>query len=591
MKTHQPFSHNYFIGYVNQVYPDYVRVHFPSSVLLNKFIFSGEEFNAGLVGNYVTIEGENTGFLGKILELSLPEKERLELNEKAFRNREFHPTGKVEILLCFDYFKPDKPSKGISAYPNIGSKVFVCNSAFIQSYLKAFGVKDDCVDNPPTFDFATLTSNSNTSIEVSQQALFGRHCAIVGTTGGGKSWTVSKCLEEVVKNNGKAIIVDATGEYKTFDSKEKVFEPAILSEEAFFHYTNLSVEDVFILLRPSGQVQAPILLEAIKSLKVVDILKNNIDNDFITQLTNGFKIKLSNVQDGEIEISDNAIKKEYKPKKPFNRVYTTFIENIENSEANFDIRSLPQQIQNECIFENDRGATIDITKWGGRQDNHLNNCISLILRVRNLIHNSNFKKIFGFEKAKSDPGDLIDTINNFWESDKNLLRISFEKVGYDFQSREILANAIGKYLLLKARDGSFKERPLILFIDEAHQYLKKHVKDEYFEFTQLSSFDQIAKECRKYGLFLCLATQMPRDIPTGTLSQMGTFIVHRIINPFDKEAVQHSCSTANKNTLDFLPILGEGEAILMGVDFPMPVMLKIKKPETEPDSKTPQFKK
>ncbi|MEB0302842.1 hypothetical protein [Mucilaginibacter sp. 5C4] len=77
MEYNKPFDHNYFIGYISQVFPDFVRVHFPSSVLLNKFIFSGEEFNAGLVGNYVTIEGENHGFLGKILELSLPEKERL----------------------------------------------------------------------------------------------------------------------------------------------------------------------------------------------------------------------------------------------------------------------------------------------------------------------------------------------------------------------------------------------------------------------------------------------------------------------------------------------------------------------------------
>ena len=91
------------------------------------------------------------------------------------------------------------------------------------------------------------------------------------------------------------------------------------------------------------------------------------------------------------------------------------------------------------------------------------------------------------------------------------------------------------------------------------------------------------------GLFLCLATQMPRDIPPGTLSQMGTFIVHRLINPYDKEAIENACSSANKNSLSFLPILGESEAILMGVDFPMPVILKINKPSIEPHSKTPQF--
>jgi DNA helicase HerA-like ATPase len=116
------------------------------------------------------------------------------------------------------------------------------------------------------------------------------------------------------------------------------------------------------------------------------------------------------------------------------------------------------------------------------------------------------------------------------------------------------------------------------------------VKDEYFELTQLNSFDSIAKECRKHGLFLTIATQMPRDIPVGTLSQIGTFIVHRLINHFDKESVANASSSANRNTLDFLPILGAGEAILMGVDFPMPVMLKINKPKIEPDSATPLFK-
>ena len=49
---------------------------------------------------------------------------------------------------------------------------------------------------------------------------------------------------------------------------------------------------------------------------------------------------------------------------------------------------------------------------------------------------------------------------------------------------------------------------------------------------------------------------MPSDIPLGTLSQMGTCIVHRLINYKDKEAIENACSTANKTTLSYLPILG-----------------------------------
>lgn len=82
---------------------------------------------------------------------------------------------------------------------------------------------------------------------------------------------------------------------------------------------------------------------------------------------------------------------------------------------------------------------------------------------------------------------------------------------------------------------------------------------------------------------------MPRDIPLGTLSQMGTFIVHRLINDQDKKAIESAASSANKNILSFLPILGEGEALLVGVDFPMPLLLKVDAPNNKPNSQTPKF--
>ncbi|EAC6011265.1 ATP-binding protein, partial [Listeria monocytogenes] len=176
------------------------------------------------------------------------------------------------------------------------------------------------------------------------------------------------------------------------------------------------------------------------------------------------------------------------------------------------------------------------------------------------------------------------------QQDDFVLRIGFENLGYEFQTREILANAIGRYLLKLAREKLFKNNPVVLILDEAHQFLNKIVVDDFFQTMALSSFEQISKESRKYGLFLCLATQMPRDIPVGTLSQMGTFIVHRLINYNDKEAIRQACSSANSNVLSYLPVLGEGEAILTGVDFPMPLSVKVSKTNVPPDSDTPLFK-
>jgi hypothetical protein len=582
-----PFDHNYFLGYINNVSPQYINVHFPSSVLLKSFIHKGEQLNGGLVGNFVVIEGQQNGFLGKILELSLPEKERLGLSEKSFNNNDFHPTGKIEILLSFDLFEPSKIEKGLNSLPSIGSKVFICPSEFIKQYFKGFGLKDGQKGNAPLINVGCLTYDKSVRIELSQQAIFSRHCAVVGTTGGGKSYTVSKLIEGLVANKNKAVLIDATGEYNKHDEKDYSEKASILSSESFFHYSNLTIGDIFVLLRPSGQVQAPKLMEAIKSLKILKVLEENIDNDFIKKIDDEtYSIKIDEKRRENIILKRSCIYKEKQLMLPFNKVYNKFITEIENISSDFNINLLANQIVNECIRDADWDNP---NKWGAKFDIYLNNCISLILRINNLTNNPQFISVFGFDKLKSDDNELIIQLNKFIQSDKNLLRIGFEDVGYDFQAREILANAIGKYLLETSRKGIFKKSPIVLFVDEAHQYLNKQVKDEYFELTKLNAFDSIAKECRKFGLFLCLATQMPRDIPTGTLSQVGTFIVHRLINHFDKESIANASSSANKSSLDFLPVLGAGEAILMGVDFPMPLMMKFDKPIITPDSSTPDF--
>ncbi|WP_297334018.1 ATP-binding protein [Flavobacterium sp.] len=577
-----PFEHEYFIGYVNQVLPQYIMVHFPASVLLKNFVFKGEHLNGGLVGSFVVIEGHNYGFLGKILELSLSEKERLQLSEQSFQNKEFHPSGKIEILLSFDLFEPEKVQKGLNSLPTIGAKVFVCTSAFLKSYFKGFGVKPENKETAPTINIGSLTYDTSAKIEISQQALFGRHCAVVGTTGGGKSYTTSKLFEGIISNKGKAILIDATGEYNSHDNKTYSSQSLILSTNSYFPYSRLTIGDLFVLFRPGGQVQQPILLEAIKSLKLAHCLVRDLNQRIVY---NG-NVGTLNVHGKNLVIEDGCIRKQGCETEPFKRCYLRYANEIEDSsKSDFNIQKLNKQILFECYYDNGN-------IWSANRDERtFSNCTSLLMRINSLINDDGFKNILGFQVQEGSK-DIVTQIEDFLENnDTSLLRIGFENVPFSFQSREILANAIGKLLLNQSRTGKFKKKPIVLFLDEAHQFLNKNVRDEYFESTELNSFDSIAKECRKYGLFLCISTQMPRDIPVGTLSQIGTFIVHRLINHFDKESIASACSTANRNSLEFLPTLGAGEAILMGVDFPMPVMLKVNSPNVLPDSNTPQFTK
>ncbi|HUH19375.1 ATP-binding protein [Albibacterium sp.] len=585
-----PFKHDYFIGYISQVLPQFVKIHFPSSVLLNSFTHYGEEYNGGLVGSFVVIEGDRYGFLGRLVELSLPESERLSLNEKAFQTNNFHPSGKIEILLSFDLYNPFNVKKGLSSYPNIGAKVYVSSGELVQKYMERFGVKPE--EEVNTITIGKLVSDANAAVKINMQALFGRHCAIVGTTGGGKSFTVAKLTESLIGSGNKVILIDATGEYEGFDALKETCVSKLV-DNSILHYTNLSIADLFVMFRPSGQVQQPTLLEAIKSLRLVSILKRDKDNFDVTVDGNTatFSFEGKGGSTLHLEVTNGCLVKLGKTTSAYNRLCALYAKELEDPfSIVFDISKLTTQLNNECLYLNG-------TSWGANINQSIQgNISSLILRIHNTLNDDDFKSLFGFDNIpKTDVSDKINSFIKDQKENKKLLRIAFDKVPFSFQVREIIANSIGSLLLKKAREGEFNSKnkagnaPIVLIIDEAHQFLNKSVKDEYFENTKLDSFDSIAKECRKHGLFLCIATQMPRDIPAGTLSQMGTFIVHRLINHFDKEAIANACSSANRNTLDFLPILGEGEAILTGVDFAMPIIMKMDKPKNEPNSHTPKL--
>ena len=556
----KPFNHNYFLGYVNEVTPQYIKIHFPSSVLLSKFHFDGVNYAGGNVGNFIVIEGEEYGFLAQLTELKLSDSEKKELTEKAIEHKEsdFHPIGKAELLLSFSVFNPEKIEKTVSKYPSIGAKVYSCSDEQIGKYVKEFGKKDTDSNNVYA-SLGKLTSN-DAECHISLNSLFGRHCAVVGTTGGGKSWTVSKLIESITtQTNNKVILIDATGEYQTLQAKS-----FILGTDSYFPYQKLSIPDLFYLLRPTGQSQRPVLLEAIRSLKMVRLCKKT-----------GIKQKAG------------------QEKEKFFKYYQDNIKEIENNDCNFDIIFLTQQIKAECIYPNGGTFAAPNSKiWGNEDAKTYDYQTSLISRITDLLNTDIFNNLLGFKNIPVDYSSIIDGIDTFLTStDDNILRISFENIPSSFSAKEIVSNAFASYLLNKARKKDFAENPIVLVIDEAHQFLNKNVRDEFFEIQSLDAFDLIAKECRKYGLFLCLATQMPRDIPIGTLSQMGTFIVHRLINEKDKQSIENAASSANKNALSFLPILGEGEALLVGVDFPMPLLIKIGKPSRKPKSNTPRLKK
>jgi len=578
-----PFDHNKFIGYVSKVTPELTRIHFPNSKLLKRFYYDGSVLHSGIVRSYVVIEGEGYGFLGKIVSVELPEKERLSLSESSFQNSEFHPVGLVEIQLAFDIFEKNKVKKGLDQYPPIGAKVYACSPEYLQSFLEDFGKDRDSKEKiDDLIDIAQLPQDSGYSVSISANSLFGRHCAVVGTTGGGKSYTVAKLIEEMLKkkSGAKIILLDSTGEYSSLGSKDDV-EPLNFGRggNVYVNYKDLTESDLFALFRPAGQVQVPVLQSAIKSLKLAQALKEN--NDISHPFYN----------DGLILKRDGESKTDFKQKT------NQYLNIIESENANFDIEKLTAQIGNECIYEDGYNTSRqkDTSIWGGPNPTQLEHSSSLVMRIKTKIFNSDFAECFGLnEGTRTDKKSFDELFKEFYSNNKKLLKLNIRKVGFEENLREILTNSIGRYFLsyLQKNDDGFIKNPIVFFIDEAHQLFHiDKIKDEYSNEFRLDAFERIAKETRKQGLFLCLSTQRPRDIPQGVLSQMGAFIAHRLINTNDREAIENASPEGSKYLLSFLPSLGQGEALLIGVDFPMPVNLKIKRvsDKNKPKSDTPKL--
>ncbi len=308
------------------------------------------------------------------------------------------------------------------------------------------------------------------------------------------------------------------------------------------------------MFEPSGKVQGPKLRAAIQSLKLATLDP--------TLASNGLIIKVN------------------REKKPFNDAMFRFASRINDPRQPFDVSRLPEQIVNECV--QDYGDP----KWKATNEAEIGYCASLLTRINGILTAHAFRCVFG-----TDPKpDLTTKLDEFVSAPINLLRVDLSGIVYEHHAREIVANVIGRHLLNMARAGAYAVSPVVVVVDEAHNFLGREIGSED-TVARLDAFELIAKEGRKFGLNICLTTQRPRDITEGVLSQMGTLVVHRLTNDRDREVVERACGEIDRSASSFLPNLRPGEAAIIGADFPIPLTIQIFPPEMQPISDGPNYQK
>jgi hypothetical protein len=151
----------------------------------------------------------------------------------------------------------------------------------------------------------------------------------------------------------------------------------------------------------------------------------------------------------------------------------------------------------------------------------------------------------------------------------------------------VLARMVFDYAIWSRTEA---QKPLLLVCEEAHRYVPKDENSENGQAVR-RILERIAKEGRKYGVSLGLITQRPSDLAEGVLSQCGTIVSMRLNNDRDQACVRAAMPEGARGFLDAIPALRNRECIVCGEGVAIPIRVRFDdlEPEKRPASSDPSF--
>ncbi|KKZ14972.1 MAG: ATPase [Candidatus Synechococcus spongiarum 142] len=139
-----------------------------------------------------------------------------------------------------------------------------------------------------------------------------------------------------------------------------------------------------------------------------------------------------------------------------------------------------------------------------------------------------------------------------------------------------------------------KTLPTVMVMEEAHTFIKRYkedVENQNAASVCCQVFERIAREGRKFGLGLVISSQRPSELSPTVLSQCNTYLLHRISNDRDQQLIHQLVPDNLRGLLRELPLLPSQNAILLGWASELPVLVKMNDlPEVhQPRSEDPKF--
>jgi hypothetical protein len=563
-------------------------------VFFNKIVIEIDDMkklNQNYKGDIYSCEGLDTFIL---LEKSYEEKLIYQISALYDEERplEKEDNSKFQVKAYFEAAPigniiKEKFEYGIERYPLLGDEVYLASKEELNKILE-----NDLEINENNFIIGELSNKKGYYPKINIDNFFTTHISILGNTGSGKSTTIKTIIkklsekidEHFKKENINFYIFDIHNEYTNI--KAELSNKTSL-DEISIPLELLKKEDWLNLVLPSSAVQLPIL---INTLKLGNLLENSQAG-----LTDWIKVycakKLYGSQQTDAvtkrtkiisflsEIDDENIKKSLSS-------YNSQFGNFSKEEEKYFLDSLDNYIgvsnAEEFLYENLRDAEISIkdimnlkialdtilsieeAKGGNQIRNY---CSPLVTRIDNLI-NQYSKTLFSNDEKKLKKFNLL-----LEHKDKAFEIINCS--GYDNHDLLFITSFILNNIYEREKNNRKSGiKNLIHFIfDEAHTYISENT--DVTSFNPIAVFEKIAKEGRKFGLFMILSSQRPSELSKTVLSQCNNFILHRIRNNIDLEQMRKSIPYILDAQLLRLSYLKTGHALVVGEGFNIQLELKI----------------
>ena len=501
-----------------------------------------EDIAVGRIGSYVAIQQgtlqiiamvtrmtEQEALAGPVIETPGEPVARLPYAKRIAR---LTPIGSLNADGHFE--------RGLGQYPTTGAEVYALGSGDIGTMLEEYKTKG--------FEVGALTTHPTIRVSLHASNLFGRHLAILGQTGSGKSWSVASLVQKAVAGMPKAhiIILDLHGEY-------------CWKRNATTRY--YAFKETIVRHVDARELEIPYWLMTFAEL--CDLLIEHSEREATNQ-TAFFRDCLLSARQ-----SENA---SAKPPLGLSRVTV----------------DTPIYFSLDEILEKVRAKNVERVAGGKRQGPMFGNFDRFLMRIESKLNDTRYDFLLK-PQSRNTSASLTGLLRDFvglGDPKRAVTVIDLSSVPFDV--RPTVAAQIGRLAFeFNYWNPQYRDFPIFLICEEAHVYIPRESSSQ-FEGSR-KSMERIAKEGRKYGVGLSIVSQRPHEISETVLAQCGTFVCLRITNPDDQGYVRRLVPESEGDLVTVLAGLGRGEALVLGEAVPIPTRLQFDSPEPSPNSDDVDF--